>query len=127
MRRRHQSTQRMGEQSEQMACTFFQRQGFMLIAKNHHCRFGEIDLVMQDGQTLVFIEVRERNSDKFGSAIDSITARKQKKIIATAQHFLAQHPKHQLQPCRFDVVGIHPSQPDPDQRIQWLKNAFSAY
>lgn len=102
-------------------------QGLQLVAKNHHCRFGEIDLVMQDGQTLVFVEVRVRNSTKFGSAIDSVTASKQKKLIAAAQHFLSQHPKHRHQACRFDVVGIHPSHPEPSQRIDWLKNAFTAY
>lgn len=127
MRRSDSSTKHIGDQSEQLACAHLVSQGLTLITQNHHCRLGEIDLVMQDGQTLVFVEVRVRNSTKFGSAIDSVTASKQKKIIATAQHFLSQHPKHRHQACRFDVVGIHPTHADPNQRIEWLKNAFAAY
>lgn len=119
------NSRHLGNQSEQQAYAYLSRQGLKLITRNHHCRHGEIDLVMQDGQTLVFVEVRSRSSAQFGSAIASISSSKQKKIIAAAQHFLMTHPIHQQQACRFDVIGMDASK--KPSNLQWIKNAFVAY
>lgn len=109
-----------GLDAEHAAATFLQSKGLKLIAQNYHCRFGEIDLVMQDGKTLVFVEVRMRSNAAFGGAASSITPQKQQKLILTAQHYLQQHSN---QPCRFDVVLMSGKQAE---QTEWITNAFSA-
>lgn len=110
-----------GAQAELWAAKFLQRQGLMPVAQNYHSRFGEIDLIMQDGCALVFIEVRLRSSEDYGGAAESIDRHKQHRLIRTAQHYLAQLGR--IPPCRFDVVLMD----DADGRnVQWLKNAFDA-
>lgn len=91
-----------------------------MVAQNYHCRFGEIDLIMTDAKTLVFIEVRLRSNSQFGNAAASITPQKQQKLILTAQHYLQQHGDSQ---CRFDAVLM--SKADL-QHIEWVRNAFDA-
>ena len=104
--------------AEKCAATFLQSQGLKLVIQNYHCRFGEIDLIMQDAKTLVFVEVRLRSNAKFGGAGDSITPQKQQKLIATAQHYLQQHG---VCACRFDAVLMHKADL---QQIEWIRNAF---
>lgn len=91
-----------------------------MVTQNYHCRFGEIDLIMMDAKTLVFIEVRLRSNSQFGNAAASITPQKQQKLILTAQHYLQQHGDSQ---CRFDAVLM--SKADL-QHIEWVRNAFDA-
>ncbi len=107
-----------GRAAEEIAATFLTQKGLKLVTRNYHCRFGEIDLIMQAGETLVFVEVRLRSSSAFGTAADSITPKKQQKLIATAQHFLQQYPDCA---CRFDVVLMDKANA---AHIQWLCNAF---
>ena len=102
--------------AEKCAATFLQSQGLKLVIQNYHCRFGEIDLIMQDAKTLVFVEVRLRSNAKFGSAGASITPQKQQKLIATAQHYLQQHGETA---CRFDAILM-----DKTRNIEWVRNAF---
>ena len=90
------------------------------MCKNYHGKYGEIDLIMRDKKTLVFIEVRYRNSSAFGGAEASVTPQKQQKIIRTAQQYLQQHYRSEPE-CRMDVVAI-----DKNNKINWLKNAFEA-
>ncbi|ADE13660.1 protein of unknown function UPF0102 [Nitrosococcus halophilus Nc 4] len=111
-----------GQQAEQLACHYLQTQGLRLAQRNYRCRLGEIDLVMEDGEHLVFVEVRCRRKGRFGSAIDSITPTKQARLIAAAQHYLQQAGGTHNKPCRFDVVGITPLQGSND--IVWLQDAF---
>lgn len=106
-----------GEQSEQRASKYLLTQGLTEVARNFRCRYGELDLIMREQQYLVIVEVRYRQTDAFGSALESITARKQSRIITTTQHYLAKHPY--AGPIRFDVVAI-----SGDNHIQWIKNAF---
>ena len=110
-----------GEQAEQVAARYLQHEGLILIERNYRCRFGEIDLVMQDGVTLVFIEVRLRSNEEYGGAAASIDARKQQRIIRTAQQYLSGLSR--TPPCRFDAVLLDETRAN---RIQWLKNAFDA-
>jgi putative endonuclease len=108
---------RAGIEAEDLALTYLQGQGLRLKARNYTCRLGEIDLVLLDGVTLVFVEVRQRSHRSFGGAAESITARKRDKLIATARHFLA--GQRSLPPCRFDAVLV-----DGEGRIEWIRDAF---
>lgn len=110
-----------GQQAELVACQFLLNHKLKLITKNYRCRRGEIDLIMQDNKTLVFVEVRYRKNDRFGSALESVNQRKQAKIIITAEHYLQQNT-HSFSGFRFDVVAISPSQ--QTHEIIWVKDAF---
>lgn len=110
-----------GARAEGLAAQYLQQQGLTLVAQNYRSRFGEIDLIMQDGITLVFIEVRLRSNADFGGAADSIDARKQQRIINTAHLYLASLAR--TPPCRFDAMLLHDRQ---GNNMQWLKNAFGA-
>lgn len=86
---------------------------------NYRCRFGEIDLVMRDGEALVFVEVRMRSREGFGGAAASIDWRKREKLVRAARHYLSRLP--QVPACRFDAVLI-----DGEGRPQWIRSAFDA-
>ena len=107
--------------AEQLAAQYLQQQGLKLLQINYRCRLGEIDLILQDGDTHVFVEVRLRSSSAFGGAAASIDARKQAKIVRTAQHYLSK--LHRIPPCRFDAILM---QSTDMNKIEWLKNAFTA-
>lgn len=109
-----------GQAAEALALQFLQQRGLKLIAQNYRCRFGEIDLVMRDGATVVFTEVRLRTSNAFGGAAASVTAQKQRKIVLAARHYLSEL-KH-APTCRFDVTLLDDMNVD---RVEWIKNAFS--
>lgn len=108
-----------GPAAEKLAVEFLQRNGLRLVESNYRSQHGEIDLILRDGDTLVFAEVRLRSSRSFGGAAASITVAKQARIIRTAQHYL-QHSRSKA-PCRFDAVLLE----DLDAaRVEWIKNAF---
>jgi putative endonuclease len=112
-----------GKQAEELASQYLQKQNLTLITQNYHCRRGEIDLIMQDQQTLVFVEVRYRKNARFGSALESIDYRKQTKIITTAEHYLLQSEDDYFD-YRFDVIAIMPTHHSDEAEITWIKNAF---
>ena len=89
---------------------------------NYRCRAGEIDLVMHDGDTLVFVEVRYRRRKRFGSGAESVDRVKQHRIIRAASRYLQQHPRWADNVCRFDVVSLSGDEGDPE--IEWIKHAF---
>jgi putative endonuclease len=105
-----------GEAAENAALEYLQQQGLTLVERNFRCKGGEIDLIMRERQTLVFVEVRKRADTRFGGAAASITARKQARLVIAAQVFL-QHGK-QVPACRFDVIAID------GNNLSWLKNAI---
>jgi putative endonuclease len=109
-----------GAQAEQTAAQYLQRQGLRLLQSNYRCRFGEIDLILKDHDSLVFVEVRLRSRSDFGGAAASIDARKQHKLILAAQHYLSSVTP--TPPCRFDAVLL--SSAEGGEGIEWLKNAF---
>lgn len=109
-----------GLAAEQLAATFLRAHGLKLVTQNYHCKFGEIDLIMKDGKTLVFIEVRLRTNSQFGSAGASITPQKQQKLLRTAQHYLQHHGDC---PCRIDAILMNEANM---QHIEWIRNAISA-
>ena len=92
-----------------------------LISRNQHSRGGELDLVMRDGDTVAVIEVRQRRSSRFGSAAESVDARKRARIVKATRGLIARQPELARHPIRFDVVAI-----DGVGRIDWLRNAFDA-
>lgn len=112
------NTKLMGKKAEDIACSFLVKNGLILITRNYHCRHGEIDLIMQDSDTLVFVEVRYRKNNTFGSAAESVNQTKQRKLIFSANHYLSKHPNDG--DLRFDVVAL-----SPNQTPQWINNAFS--
>ena len=113
-----------GAAFEQRAGAELERAGLKPLARNYTTRHGELDLVMLDGDTIVFVEVRYRVRAGHGGALDSITRAKQDKLIRTAQLWLAAHPQHAQRSCRFDVVRY--DGPAIDVRMQWLRGAFEA-
>lgn len=117
--KRKQAPKKTGDDAERLACGYLQQQGLKLIERNYHTRRGEVDLIMQHDVTLVFIEVRLRSNQRFGSAAESITSRKQGRIISAAQYYLQQQPTALA--CRFDVVTINGETPPS---IEWIPNAF---
>ncbi len=100
------------------------RAGLRDVAANAHYRFGELDLVMLDGATLVFVEVRFRRDARFGGGAASVDARKRAKIVRAAQAFLAAHPAHAHRGCRFDVIAADGDAAAP--QLHWLRDAFRA-
>ncbi|MGD2119559.1 MAG: YraN family protein [Chromatiales bacterium] len=110
-----------GNQFEELALDYLQRQGLQLVARNYHATRGEIDLIMQDKKTLSFIEVRYRKADDYGSAAESVDYRKQQHLIVSAQTFLQQNRQYDDWPCRFDVLAISGT---GGANIDWIKNAF---
>ncbi len=109
-----------GLPAENLAASYLIERGLKLLVKNYHSRFGEIDLIMQDENTLVFVEVRLRTTQRFGNAGASITKQKQAKLIRTALHYLQQHGQVA---CRFDAVLMNKADVD---HLVWLRNAFDA-
>lgn len=107
-----------GEEAEAQAAAYLEAHGLRLVTRNYRCRYGEVDLVMRDGGTLVFVEVRRRSSTTFGGAAASITAAKRGKLISAARHYLA--GRTVLPPCRFDAVLIE----GEPARVTWIRNAF---
>ncbi|PCI81920.1 MAG: YraN family protein [SAR86 cluster bacterium] len=117
-----------GKAQESKAQHYLRSQGLKLLCRNYRSRHGEIDLIMADSNTLVFVEVRYRRSEQFGGALNSVTAAKQKKIRLTAAHYLQSHPRLQNCNCRFDVIGLtHASAAavsTTELHFDWIKNAF---
>jgi putative endonuclease len=109
---------RLGDSKERQARRYLEQHGLRHVANNVRCRRGELDLVMRDGDVLVFIEVRYRASQRFGGAAASIDARKQRRIAAAAAWFLQRQPVALA--CRFDVLAL-----GPGDRVDWIRDAFA--
>ena len=109
-----------GDRFESAARNFLAARGLRLVQANFLCRHGEIDLVMRDGDAIVFVEVRYRRGSAFGGALASVTLAKRRRLISAAHIWLAGRPYDARRPCRFDVVAF-----DGD-RVEWVRNAFEA-
>jgi len=121
-RRQQQSASRQaaGQLGEDLALAYLKARGLVLLERNFRCRMGEIDLVMRDGASIVFVEVRLRTPGAYASAAESIDAHKQKRIVAAAGLYLAGRAEA---PCRFDCVLLERAHSDS---IRWIKGAFEA-
>jgi putative endonuclease len=114
-----------GAKVEQHALDWLKRQGLQLVTQNYRCKVGEIDIIMNHAELLVFVEVRFRQQSSFGSALESVDKRKQKKLLRAASHFLACTPKYSNQPCRFDVLALQPGNHSGKLHWLWIKDAFT--
>ena len=105
-----------GAAAEDAALAFLQGQGCKLVARNWHCPFGEIDLIVKNGNTILFVEVKYRKSSRFGGAAGSITPAKLAKLQRNAEHYLQQHRLNHA-PCRLDAVLI-----EGGHKPEWVQN-----
>ena len=113
-----------GRDAEELACRYLVERGLQVTARNYRCPRGEIDLIMRDGDSVVFVEVRYRRSSRFGSGAETVDSRKQSRLIATAMHYLQANRNVAKHPARFDVVAVSPG--DVRQSVQWIRDAFQA-
>ncbi|MDM8347568.1 YraN family protein [Pseudomonas sp. sp1636] len=119
----HNSTQSSGRAAEELARLHLQQHGLKLLAQNWSCRRGELDLVMLDADTVVFVEVRYRRHSAWGGAAESVDARKRDKLTRAAMHFLQEQSRWAKHPCRFDVIAIT-AEGSSTPRLNWIQNAF---
>ncbi|WP_148254664.1 YraN family protein [Aidingimonas lacisalsi] len=108
---------------ERQVATWLQTQGLVPVASNHHVKGGELDLVMHDDDTLVFIEVKHRRDTRYGHPSEMVTPLKQRRLIRAAHLYLASNGLSS--PCRFDIVAVTGTQ--PSLTFEWIKAAFDAF
>lgn len=115
---------KIGSVGERLACDFLKTRGKRVIAQNYHSRYGEIDIIAEDGKYILFIEVKTRAANSFGTPAEAVGRSKIKKIIKTAYDYIAKNPT-KLQP-RFDVVEIITAHTGvfEDVKINYIENAF---
>ncbi|MAG75499.1 MAG: YraN family protein [Colwelliaceae bacterium] len=117
------TTKAIGDSTEALAANYLKTQGLALATQNYSSKYGEIDLICQDGQTWVFVEVKYRRSAAYGGAISTISSTKQQKLKLCASFYLQQLGINEYNTsCRFDVVALQGDLTQP--QITWLKNAF---
>ena len=109
-----------GVAAEELAARYLAARGLRVVARNYRCRFGEIDLIAEDGDALVFVEVRLRHGGQFGGALASITRAKQRKLIATAKYYL--NGLREVPSCRFDAILLDALDA---RRIEWLRDIIA--
>ncbi|WP_138517756.1 YraN family protein [Limnobacter alexandrii] len=108
-----------GQLAETQALQLLERHGLKLLARNHRCRCGEIDLIMAQGNTAVIVEVRLRNNSRHGSALESISAHKQARVSRCAKLWWVQQGQRKFTHLRFDVVAL-----ENGTEPQWVQNAW---
>ncbi len=113
----------IGNDAELLACEYLENHGLKLLQRNFFCRGGEIDLIMQHGGVLVFVEVRYRRCTRYGRATETVSQHKQSRVIRCAQYYLTRHRAWNAA-ARFDVVSIEGA--PGNVRIEWVANAFQA-
>jgi len=116
-----QSTKELGKHGENIAWDYLKRQGYRLLERNYRCRYGEIDLIAKDGETIVFIEVKSRRTASFGDPEESVSQAKQRKISTVALYYLEDKGLYD-RPARFDVVSVFAS--SSEQKITLIPDAF---
>lgn len=114
-----------GRRAEDRALELLRAAGLKLRARNYRCPQGELDLVMDEAETLVVVEVRYRRDRGFGSVAETVTTRKQDKLLRATQHFLQQDAHYRRRPLRFDVIAATEN-PDGSLHTEWIKDAFRA-
>lgn len=120
--RQPQPQRSIGGSGEDIAAAFLQGLGYVILTRNYRKRFGEIDIVAEEGDTLVFVEVKTRSSGAFGSPLEAVDARKQRRMARAALDYLSRRKLHG-RAARFDVVAVL-LQPQGRPRIEHVRNAF---
>ncbi|MGY4878097.1 YraN family protein [Vreelandella aquamarina] len=121
--RNPQTARARGADIEQRAASWLQQEGLVLLGRNQFAKGGELDLVMMDGDTLVFVEVKHRESVRYGHPLETVTKVKQRRLIHAASIYLARHALSC--PCRFDILAATGT--PPDITFEWVKAAFDAF
>jgi putative endonuclease len=111
----------VGREGERIAEQYLKKKGYKLVARNYRCPVGEIDLIALDRRVIVFVEVKTRTGHGFGTPLEAVEFRKQRKMIQAAEYFLSAKKLHQRE-ARFDVVGI--SWPQQEPMVEHIENAF---
>ena len=112
----------LGTWGEGLACRFLEDQGYSILATNYRCAYGEVDIVARDGEELVFVEVRTRRSESFGTAEESLSAAKVRRLVATCQDYL-QRSAEEDTGWRLDLVCVYLGPGRQSQRIEHLRHA----
>ena len=118
------NSNQIGQNAEQLALEYLLDRGLKLITKNYSCRYGEIDLIMQEPASVVFVEVRFRKHTGFGSGAESVDHRKQLKLSKSAECFLQRNKQYTKFPCRIDVISIGQKKKTAAPDIDWIRNAI---
>jgi putative endonuclease len=113
----------LGKSGEDLACRELETRGYVIIARRYRTARGEIDIVAQDGPTLVFVEVKAREGHEFGDGAEAVTPLKRRRITRLAEDYMTRNHVREC-PCRFDVVSIHFDSGAP--AIEVFQNAFDA-
>ena len=111
-----------GQEGESLAERYLRRKGYRILQRNARSSLGELDLVVEDGDVLVFVEVKARRTDVCGGAVHAVHQRKQEKLIRLAAQYLARHHIHN-RPCRFDVVLVQGSE-EAEPQVDHIQSAF---
>ncbi len=119
--KKKEETPKLGDAGENLARDFLKEKGFKILEENYRTRWGELDLIARDGETLVFVEVKTRSQKRFGSPLEAVTEDKRRRIIRMARTYLLEKGL-QDPAARFDVIGIDLAEGAP--RIDWIPNAF---
>ena len=114
----------LGQEGERVAERYLKKKGYKLVERNYRCPAGEVDLIVLDRRVIVFVEVKTRTGNQFGSPLEAVQPRKQRKMMQAAQFFLSQKKLHQRD-ARFDVVGI--SWPAREPVVEHVENAFDLF
>lgn len=112
--------QGVGQRGERLAEAHLTARGMTTLARNYRTRGGEVDLVMRDGESLVFVEVRVRRHHDYGGALGSVDSPKQRRLAHAAAQYLVAATTGDPPPCRFDVIAIDPG----SDAVEWVTNAF---
>lgn len=118
-----QTARARGAAIEHIAAQWLRQEGLALVAQNHYVKGGELDLVMRDGDILVFVEVKHRTTTRFGHPLETITYQKQQRLVRAARLYIARNGISS--PCRFDILGIIGK--PPDLEFHWVKAAFDTF
>lgn len=113
--------QRLGLEGEAMACGELEHRGYAIVERRFRTRFGELDVVANDHGTLVFVEVKTKTDSRFSDPVESVTKRKQQRLVSMAEQYVAHHRLDNM-PCRFDVVTVDVSVTPP--KIVVYRDAF---
>jgi putative endonuclease len=117
------SRKELGARGEKLAARFLKRRGYKIIQRNYRCKLGEIDIIAQQDKTIVFVEVRTKQTERFGAPQYSITATKRRQISKVALSYIREK-RLMGQSCRFDVMAVIFSPESRKPRIDHIQNAF---
>jgi putative endonuclease len=117
-------TQHKGSAVEKLACDYLRQQGLTLLESNYRCRFGEIDLILREQDTIVFVEVRYRKANSLVTGAESVNASKQLKLIRSANCYLQQKRLGNNIAARIDVVAV--TEQNREYQYDWIQNAIEA-